>query len=116
MQAEGEEHLGAGRYERNASKPRTLRTRGGELHFEVSRVRECEPYNPSMFRRRQRSERALLVACAEMYFQGVSRRKVQALLEKMCGFGVSAMTVSRIAAEVDAKLDAVRGRRTTVDG
>ena len=115
MQAEGEEHLGAGRYERNASKPRTLRTRGGELHFEVSRVRECEPYNPSMFRRRQRSERALLVACAEMYFQGVSRRKVQALLEKMCGFGVSAMTVSRIAAEVDAKLDAVRGRRLTVE-
>jgi len=121
MQAEVEEHLGAGRYERsaerrgrrNGSKPRTFNTRSGELHFQVPQVRECEPYHPSLFARWQRSERALLVACAEMYFQGVSTRKVQAVLAKMCGFELSAMTVSRIAAEVDAKLDAVRERRLT---
>ena len=121
MQAEVEEHLGAGRYERSAerrgrrsgSKPRTFNTRSGELHFQVPQVRECEPYHPSLFARWQRSERALLVACAEMYFQGVSTRKVQAVLAKMCGFELSAMTVSRIAAEVDAKLDAVRERRLT---
>ena len=121
MQAEVEEHLGAGRYERsaerrgrrNGSKPRTFNTRSGELRFQVPQVRECEPYHPSLFARWQRSERALLVACAEMYFQGVSTRKVQAVLAKMCGFELSAMTVSRIASEVDAKLDAMRGRRLT---
>ena len=103
MQAEVEEHLGAGRYERsaerrgrrNGSKPRTFNTRSGELRFQVPQVRECEPYHPSLFARWQRSERALLVACAEMYFQGVSTRKVQAVLAKMCGFELSAMTVSR---------------------
>ena len=38
-----------------------------------------------MFARWQRSERALLVACGEMYFQGVSTRNVQEVLEEMCG-------------------------------
>ena len=38
-----------------------------------------------------------MVACSEMYFQGVSTRNVRAVLEVMCGFEVSAMTVSRVA-------------------
>jgi transposase-like protein len=64
-----------------------------------------------MFARWQRSERALLVACAEMYFQGVSTRKVQDVLETMCGGEVSAATVSRVAAELDEKLADFRTRR-----
>jgi len=64
-----------------------------------------------MFARWQRSERALLVACAEMYFQGVSTRRVQQVLDEMCGCDVSAMTVSRVAAELDEKLAEFRGRR-----
>jgi len=47
-----------------------LNTRVGELELSVPQVRACEPYHPSMFAKWQRSERALLVACAEMYFQG----------------------------------------------
>ncbi len=76
-------------------------------------MRDCEPYHPSLFARWQRSERALLVACSEMYFQGVSTRRVETVLEKMCGLDISAMTVSRVAAELDEKLDAMRGRRLT---
>lgn len=49
---------------RNGSKPRTLKTRVGELNLSVPQTRDCEPYHPSMFARWQRSERALLVACA----------------------------------------------------
>jgi transposase-like protein len=64
-----------------------------------------------MFNRWQRSERALLVACGEMYFQGVSTRNVREVLESMCGGEVSAMTVSRVAAELDEKLSAFRERR-----
>jgi transposase-like protein len=44
----------------------------GELELDVPQVRGCEPYSPSLFNKWQRSERALLVACGEMYFQGVS--------------------------------------------
>ena len=120
-------HVGAGPHERtgerrgrrNGSKPRTLLTRVGGLALSVPQVRDCDrgPYHPSLFARWERSERALLVACGEMYFQGVSTRNVREVLEAMCGEGVepSAMTVSRVAAEVDEKLAAFRARRLDGD-
>jgi len=119
MSAEVSEHLGAEPHERagrrrghrNGYKGRTLATRVGGLELSVPQVRGCEPYHPSLFNRWQRSERALLVACAEMYFQGVSTRKVQEVLESMCQGEVSAMTVSRVASELDEKLSAFRARR-----
>lgn len=119
MSAEVSEHLGAERHERGAGrrghrngyKGRTLNTRVGEIELSVPQVRGCEPYHPSLFQRWQRSERALLVACAEMYFQGVSTRKVQEVLESMCAGEISAMTVSRVASELDEKLSAFRARR-----
>ena len=119
MQQEVGEHLGAARHERaatrrgyrNGRKPRRLRTRVGELELSIPQVRGCEPYHPSMFAHWQRSERALLVACAEMYFQGVSTRRVGDVLERMCGGDISAATVSRVAAELDQKLAVFRTRR-----
>jgi putative transposase len=119
MAAEVERHLGAGPHERsegrrghrNGTKVRGLRTRLGELELPVPQVRGCEPYHPSMFHRWQRSERALLVACGEMYFQGVSTRNVRLVLEAMCGGEISSATVSRVAQEVDEKLAAFRSRR-----
>lgn len=120
MEAEVADHLGAGPHERNAMrrgrrnghKPRALQTRVGPLALDVPQVRGgCEPYHPSLFNKWQRSERAMLVACAEMYFQGVSTRKVQEVLESMCDGGVSATTVSRVASELDERLAEFRGRR-----
>lgn len=119
MKEEVRRHLDAGRHERtdhrrgyrNGYKPRTLKTRVGELELEVPQVRACEPYHPSMFAKWQRSERALLVACAEMYFQGVSTRNVRQVLEAMCEGDISSMTVSRVAAELDETLDSFRQRR-----
>jgi putative transposase len=99
---------------RNGAKARGLATRVGKLELSVPQVRGCEPYHPSMFGRWQRSERALLVACAEMYFQGVSTRKVRDVLEEMCGGEISSATVSRVAAEVDDKLAMFRTRRLDV--
>lgn len=119
MREEVSAHLGAEpharqterRGYRNGTKPRTLATRVGSLDLSVPQVRNCEPYHPSMFARWQRSERALLVACGEMYFQGVSTRNVQKVLQEMCGLDVSSMTVSRVAAELDEKLSVFRLRR-----
>jgi putative transposase len=119
MREEAGAHVGAAEHERskarrgyrNGTKPRTLKTRVGELELSVPQVRECEPYHPSMFARWQRSERALLVACGEMYFQGVSTRNVQNVLQEMCGLQVSSSTVSRVAAELDEKLSLFQDRR-----
>jgi transposase-like protein len=101
---------------RNGVKNRTLATRVGALTLSVPQVRSaeggsCPPYHPSLFARWQRSERALLVACGEMYFQGVSTRNVQNVLQEMCGLEISSMTVSRVAAELDEKLNEFRDRR-----
>ena len=119
MREQATAHVGAAEHERsenrrgyrNGSKPRKLKTRLGELDLWVPQVRNCEPYHPSLFARWQRSERALLVACGEMYFQGVSTRNVQKVLEEMCGLDISSATVSRVAAELDEKLSVFRERR-----
>jgi len=119
MVEEVTQHVGAELHERsedrlgyrNGSKPRRLKTRVGELELSVPQVRGCEPYHPSLFARFERSERALLVACSEMYVQGVSTRKVREVLEAMGAGEISGMTVSRVAQELDEKLDAFRGRR-----
>jgi len=122
MQAEVSDHVKAAPHERidsrrgyrNGLKARRFNTRVGELELEVPQVRACEPYHPSMFARWQRSERALLVACAEMYFQGVSTRNVRQVLEAMCEGGLSSATVSRVAQELDEKLVRFRHRRLDV--
>jgi transposase-like protein len=119
MNGEVAAHVGAAPHERsdarrghrNGHKPRALNTRVGELALPVPPVRGCEPYHPSMFNKWQRSERAPPVARGEVYFQGVSTRNVRDVLEAMCGGGVSAMTVSRVAQGVDEKLAASRDRR-----
>lgn len=120
MSQEVSRHLGAELHERsegrrghrNGSKPRKIKTRAGELELDVPQVRGCEPYHPSLFGKWQRSERALLVACSEMYFQGVSTRNVRNVLEAMCPGGeVSSATVSRVAMELDEKLATFRSRR-----
>lgn len=119
MEAGVTQHLGADRHERtegrkghrNGYKSRSLKTRVGELELDVPQVRGTEPYSPLFFAKWERSERALLVSCAEMYFMGVSTRKVKHVLEKMGGFSLSASTVSCVAQELDEKLSEFRARR-----
>ena len=119
MREEVLSHLGAEPYERTGSrkghrngfKRRTLNTRLGKLEFEVPQVRGADPYHPMLFERWQRSERALLVTCAEMYYLGVSTRKVGQVLEHLGGFSLSAAAVSKVAAELDEKLEEFRSRR-----
>jgi transposase-like protein len=78
--------------------------------LQVPQSRDCEPYQPSLFARYQRSERALLAACAEMYFQGVSTRKVRWVLGSMGAREVSSMTVSRLAQQLDEELKTFASR------
>jgi len=119
MEEELAHHLGAERHERtihrtghrNGYKPRKFTTRMGTLDLEVPQSRGTEPYSPLLFAKWQRTERALLVACAEMYFMGVSTRKVRHVLKKMGGFELSAATVSCVAQELDEKLTKFRERR-----
>ena len=64
------------------------------------------PFYPKALGRDVRSERAMILAMAEMYVQGVSTRKVTAILEELCGLEVTSTPVSRVAAELDEQLAA----------
>lgn len=118
MQAERAKYLQAGEYERteerkghaNGYKPKTVRTRVGEITFSIPQVRESGFY-PSALEKGMRSERALVTALAEMYVQGVSTRKVKAITEELCGAEISAMQVSRATAQLDDVLQEWRERR-----
>jgi putative transposase len=117
MQIERSKYLQADQYERtedrtghaNGYKPKTLRTRIGEITFAVPQVREGGFY-PSALEKGMRSERALVASLAEMYVQGVSTRKVKAITEELCGVEISTMQVSRATAQLDEVLQEWRER------
>jgi transposase-like protein len=117
MKLERTHALGAAPYQRtearkgyaNGFKPKTLHTRMGPLTVEVPQARGVEFY-PSALEKGVRSERALKLAVAEMYVQGVSTRKVAAITEKLCGLEVTSSQVSRAAAALDEELEKWRGR------
>ena len=117
MQVERSKYLQADQYERteerkghaNGYKPKTLRTRIGEITFAIPQVREGGFY-PSALEKGMRSERALVATLAEMYVQGVSTRKVKAITEELCGIEISTMQVSRATAQLDEVLQEWRER------
>ena len=117
MRLEREQHLGARHDERsperqgyaNGYKPKTVKTRVGEIQFQVPQVRQGHFY-PDALEKGLRSERALTLALAEMNVQGVSTRRVAAITEQMCGTAVSSMQVSRAAGKLDEVLEAWRNR------
>jgi putative transposase len=95
---------------RNGSKPRTLKTRVGTIELMVPKDREGR-FQPSLFGRYQRNEKALVLALAEMYVQGVSTRKVKRITEQLCGLTISKSQVSELAKGLDAEITAWRERR-----
>ena len=111
------EALGAAPYERteqrrgyaNGFKPKTVNSRLGKLALQVPQTRDTDFY-PSALERGERSERALKLAVAEMYVQGVSTRKVAQITQELCGLDVSSSQVSRAAALLDDELEAWRTR------
>jgi putative transposase len=117
MQAERQQHLRAAPYQHsperrghaNGYKPKTMMTRLGEITFDIPQVREGGFY-PQALEKGLRSERALHLTLAEMYVQGVSTRKVSAIIEQLCGSSVSSTTVSQASAKLDETLEAWRNR------
>jgi len=117
MRFERERYLGAAAYERseqrrgyaNGFKDKTVNTRVGPITLDVPQTRDGGFY-PNSLERGLRSEKALKLALAEMYVQGVSTRKVAAITEELCGFDISSMQVSRLAKELDGVLEAWRNR------
>jgi len=117
MKIERQKALGVAPFERgearrgqaNGFKPKTLKTRVGPLDLRVPQVRGAEFY-PQALERGSRSEKALTLALAEMYVQGVSTSKVTKITEALCGCEISSSDVSRATARLDEELSQWRSR------
>ncbi|MBN2222110.1 MAG: transposase [Vallitaleaceae bacterium] len=95
MKLERSAFLGAGPHERtkerrgysNGFKDKRVRSKIGELKLKIPQVRDLkdpgEGFYPKSLERGLRSERALKLAVAEMYVQGVSTRRVKEITESV---------------------------------
>ncbi len=119
MRLERERHLGAEAYERNAErrgyangyKPKTLDTPAGTVTVQVPKTRDtAEPFFPQSLERGRRSCRAVMLAIAEMYVQGVSTRDAAKVMAEFGLKSLSSTQVSRAAALLDEELRAWRTR------
>lgn len=118
LEVEMDQALGAAKSERNETRvgyrsgyyPRSLVTRVGKISLKVPRDREGR-FSTEVFDRYQRSEKALVMAIAEMYVQGVSTRDVTHVAEELFGDSISASTVSRLSKSLDQTLGSFADRK-----
>jgi putative transposase len=114
--------VGAGRYERsderttqrNGVRHRQWDTRVGTLDLAIPKLRSGS-YFPGWLEPRRRSEQALVTVVAEAYLQGVSTRKVEALVQSLGIAGLSKSEVSRLCASLDFQVQAFLTRRLDGD-
>src|SRR5512144_2173836 len=119
MRLERERFLGAGLYERhpdrrgyaNGYKSKTIDTTAGTVTVDVPKAAGIdEPFYPQSLERGRRSSRAVMLAIAEMYVQGVSTRDVAKVMAEFGLKSLSSTQVSRAAALLDEELAAWRRR------
>ena len=109
IEAEADQAIGAGRYERtetrtthrNGGRARLVSTKAGDVSLRIPKLR-AGSFFPSLLEPRRRIDRALWAVVMEAYVHGVSTRKVDDLVAALgIDAGISKSTVSRICAELD---------------
>jgi hypothetical protein len=76
----------------------------------ANRDEHGRPFYPRSLDRGVRNERAMTLAVAEMYVQGVSTRKVTAVVQNLRDLDTTSTQVSQAAAELDEQFGAWRNR------
>lgn len=117
MKAESEEQLCASRHERteerqdyrNGTRERSLNTRIGTLTLNVPRHRN-EPFHTMVFENYKRSEAALIATMVQMVVMGISTRKVERVVDTLCGTSFSKSTVSELCKKLDTYVEDFKNR------
>jgi len=95
---------------RNGYRTRPWDTRVGTIELAVPKLRRGV-YSPEfLLVPRRRAEQALVAVICQAYVEGVSTRRVDDLVKAMGIEGISRSEVSRLAAELDAKVNDFRLR------
>jgi len=117
MEAEVEARTGAAKgartpmreVQRNGYRDRDWDTRAGRIALEIPKLRKGS-YFPSFLEPRRTAEKALVAVIQEAYVNGVSTRSVDDLVKAMGAGGMSKSQVSRLCAEIDARVNAFLSR------
>src|SRR3954469_15477596 len=94
---------------RNGYRERAWETRAGRIELAIPRLRRGS-YLPSFLEPRRTAEKALTAVIQEAYIHGVSTRAVDDLVKAMGASGISKSQVSRLCAEIDARVNAFLAR------
>ena len=99
---------------RNGVRERILNTRIGSLTLEVPRHRN-QPFHTMVFENYQRSEAALIATMVQMVIMGVSTRKVEKVVQTLCGTSYSKSTVSELCKRLDKDIELFKNRSLDFD-
>ena len=98
------------RAHRNGYRSRSLKTRYGELNLLKPQLREV-PFETTVFKRYSRTEKALVNAIVESYLQGVSTRKLEAVISHLGVNQISPSYVSKVSRELDEQVKSFLDKR-----
>jgi transposase-like protein len=97
--------------QRNGHRPKLISTPAGDLEVGIPKLRQGS-FFPELLEPRRRIDRALWAVIMTAYVTGTSTRKVDDLVKALgCDTGISKSSVSRICAQIDADVAALRTRR-----
>lgn len=88
---------------RNGYRERRLASGVGELQLHIPKLRRGS-YFPEFLEPRRLTDKSLLAVIQEAWIQGVSTRKVEALVQSMGLSGISKSQVSAVCGEIDARV------------
>lgn len=120
LEAEADRLCGAKRYEHSTDRldtraghyERQLHTKAGEVTLKVPKLRSL-PFETAIIERYRRRETSVEEALLEMYYAGVSMRRVEDITEALWGSRVSPSTVSELNQKVAGQIEAWRNQPIT---
>ena len=95
---------------RNGYRHRDFDTRAGTIDVAIPKLRSGTYFPEWLLERRRRAEAALVTVVATSYLLGVSTRRMEKLVESLGITRLSKSQVSRMAADLDAAVEAFRTR------
>jgi len=118
MEAEVAQVVGAQKYERseerenyrNGYRERRWETRVGEVRLRIPKLRRGSYFPEWLLEPRRLSEQALLNVIQEAYVQGISTRKVEALVQQLGLEQLDKSKVSRITKALQEEVEGFRNR------
>lgn len=122
MDADVTQRVGATRHQRsgvrrnyrNGFRQRRLDTRVGTIELQIPKLR-AETYFPPFLTHRKRSEAALISVVQQAYVNGISTRKIEALVKQLGVENLDKSMVSRMCSSLDEHIQSFRDRRIDIE-